>query len=206
MSQYLQNKIGYHDNSTNKDFGMCMSILNKCQNYTYDKKGKYDPENEVVKQFLQRALVQIKTAQDELLASYAESCISDVSSCLASNNYDSANPEGTKSRTAINACYSQIKTCLSVNGNIYGSVTPAVLQSWVTGNYGSVETYTSTNEIINDCAQITDPTECGQKWGYCLSSNGSPRTTLSAGMCTWTTNSNLPNGGTCGRSGSVSCN
>lgn len=206
MSQYLQNKIGYHDNSTNKDFGMCMSILNKCQNYTYDKKGKYDPENEVVKQFLQRALVQIKTAQDALLASYAESCISDVSSCLASNNYDSATPEGTKSRTAINACYSQIKTCLSVNGNIYGSVTPAVLQSWVTGNYGSVETYTSTNEIINDCAQITDATECGQKWGYCLSSNGSTRTTLSAGMCTWTTNSSLPNGGTCGRSGSVSCN
>ncbi len=206
MSAYLQNKIGWHDSKNDKDYGMCMSVLNQCQKYTYDNKGKYNPQNEVIKNFLQRALVQIKMSQDELLASYAEDCISDVSSCLSSNNYDEANPESTKSRTAINSCYSQIKTCMSVNGNIYGSVTPTLLLNWVTGNYGSVETYTSAAEITNDCAQITDATECGQKWGYCLSSNGSTRTTLSAGMCVWTTNSNSPNGGTCTKASGVSCN
>lgn len=185
MSQYLQNKIGYHDSKSNKDYGMCMSILNKCQSYTYDSKGKYNPENDVIKQFLQRALVQIKTAQDELLASYAESCISDVSSCLSSNNYDAANPENTKSRTAINSCYAQIRTCMSVNGNIFGSVTPSVLRDWVTGNYTSLETYDSNTNIDYDCAQITDETECGSQRGYCVSSTGA--ISQLSPLCSWNT-------------------
>ena len=164
---------------------MCMSILNKCQSYTYDSKGKYNPENDVIKQFLQRALVQIKTAQDELLASYAESCISDVSSCLSSNNYDAANPENTKSRTAINSCYAQIRTCMSVNGNIFGSVTPSVLRDWVTGNYTSLETYDSNTNIDYDCAQITDETECGSQRGYCVSSTGA--ISQLSPLCSWNT-------------------
>jgi hypothetical protein len=143
MIEYLQNKIGWHDSKTNKDYGMCMSVLNKCQNYTYDSKGKYKADNEVIKQFLQRSLVQIKMAQDELLASYAEDCVSDVSSCLTSNNYEVDRPESTKSRTAINSCYSQIKTCMSVNGNVFGSVSPEALRTWVTGTYSTIETFTS---------------------------------------------------------------
>ena len=205
MSAYLQNKIGYHDNSSDKDYGMCMSILNKCQNYTY-KKGKYEGTNEVVKQFLQRALVQIKAAQDNLLASYAESCISDVSSCLTSNNYDAAYPESTKSRTAVNSCYSQIKTCMSVNGNIYGLVTPTVLQNWVTGNYTSLEIYRNTTNISYTCEAITDEAECKAVRGYC--DNGSSISPLNNGgsICTWTwtNSSDHSKGGTC--SGNASCN
>lgn len=187
MSAYLQNKIGYHDSKANKDYGMCMSVLNKCQDYTYNSKGKYDPENEVIKQFLQRALVQIKTAQDELLASYAESCISDVSSCLASNNYDSSNPEGTKSRTAINACYSQIKTCLSVNGNIYGSVSSSVLKDWVSGNYGNLEVYETFSAMSTTCSNITDRDECVGTKAYCAKTDGS--LTHIDQLCTWNTSS-----------------
>lgn len=207
MSAYLQNKIGYHDNSSNKDYGMCASVLNKCQNYTY-KKGKYNPTNEVIKQFLQRALVQIKTAQDELLASYAGNCISDVSSCLASNNYDSANPEGTKSRTAINSCYSQIKTCMSVNGNIYGSVTPAALQNWVTGNYTSLEIYQNNQSISYTCGTLTEESDCKAARGYC--DTGSTVTALNNGgaICQWTWNnaSDHSQGGTCSKNSSTSCN
>ena len=205
MSEYLQNKIGYHDNKTNKDYGMCMSVLNKCQNYTYTtKSGKvtYNPENDVIKQFLQRALIQIKASQDEVLASYGESCISDVSSCLASNNYDASNPAGTKSRIAINSCYSQIKTCMSVNGNVYGEVKPEALREWVTGIYSNVETYVSTDEITNSCAQITDQTECGQKWGYCMSGNTTSIITAGS-LCTWTSDTTHPNGGTC--TGTATC-
>ena len=188
MSAYLQNKIGWHDSKNNKDYGMCMSILNKCQDYTYDKKGKYDPENEVVKQFLQRALVQIKTTQDELLANYAESCISDVSSCLTSNNYDSSNPTSTKSRTAINSCYSQIKTCLSVNGNIFGNIQYSIVQDWVTGNYSNIDVWDSNSAIEVTCG-TKDQDECTSTWGYCASANNGSLTTIT-NACMWNTSSN----------------
>ncbi len=209
MSAYLQNKIGYHDDKTNKDYGMCMDVLNKCQDYTYDSKGKYKGDNEVIKNFMQRALVQIKAQQDELLASYAEDCINDVQSCLSSNYFDETNPASTKSRSAINSCYSQIKTCMSVNGNIYGAVKDAVVRDWVSGTYSSVENFESTSEITTACAQITDETECGQKWGYCINTSTGARTNLPSGLCKWTVNTANPNGGTCARntsSGNSTCN
>lgn len=205
MSAYLQNKIGYHDNSSNKDYGMCASVLNKCQDYTY-KKGKYEPTNEVIKQFLQRALVRIKSAQDTLLTSYATSCIEDVQSCLNTNKYDSANPESTKSRTAVNSCYSQIKTCMSVNGNIYGSVTPTVLQNWVTGNYTSLEIYRNTTNITYTCEAITDEAECKAVRGYCDNESSISPLNNGGSICTWawTDSSDHSKGGTC--SGNASCN
>ena len=189
MSAYLQNKIGYHDSKANKDYGMCISVLNKCQDYTYDTKGKYDPTNEVIKQFLQRALVQIKVTQDELLASYAEDCINDVSSCLSANNYDAANPENTKSRTAINACYSQIKTCLSVNGNIFGSVTPATLKTWVTGTYGSLESVEDSTQWEAACNGV-EKSDCDSTTKvYCVDpSSGTGNIITNA--CEWDDSAN----------------
>ena len=199
MSAYLQNKIGYHDDKNNKDYGMCMSVLNQCQNYTYNSKtSKYDPTNEVIKQFLARALVQIKLAQDELLASYAQDCVSDVSSCLTSNNYDESNPTGTKSRAAINSCYSQIKTCMSVNGNVYGSIQPEALRTWVTGIYSSIEIYQSTEAIDQACSVLTEESDCKAARGYC--DNGNSVTALNNGgaMCQW-------NSGTCSTASGVAC-
>ena len=40
MSEFLQNKIGYHDDDTGRDFGMCMSVLNRCQDVTYTGTGQ----------------------------------------------------------------------------------------------------------------------------------------------------------------------
>ncbi|MBP3397970.1 MAG: hypothetical protein J6K82_03500 [Alphaproteobacteria bacterium] len=120
ISEFLQNKIGY--NSEGKNYGMCISVLNKCQDYTYGSDAKYMPDNQVIKEFLQRTLVQIKNMQDDIIADYAEQCITDVSSCLASNNYDpddnisSTSNMTTKNKIAINACFAQIKSCMSVNG------------------------------------------------------------------------------------------
>lgn len=204
MSKFLQNKIGWHDDKTNKDYGMCMSVLNQCQDYTYDSKGKYKPDNEVIKNFMQRALVQIKLAQDELLASYAEDCVSDVSSCLSSNNYDEANPGNTKSRTAINSCYSQIKTCMSVNGNIYGNVSAPVMQQWVTGTYSSIETVGTTTELKNLCATYTEEPDCTAAKANCLSSNGKT-STLKSSVCKWTPPSETGTQGTCGVNTETQC-
>ncbi len=136
MSEYLQYKIGYYDKSTNKNHGMCMSVLNKCQDYTYEK-GEYQPDNPVIKEYLNRVLVQIKSRQDQILASYAETCISDVSSCLGENNYKEAAPDSNQSRIAMNACRSQIITCMSVNGNAAATPTPAGMADWVQSVMGA---------------------------------------------------------------------
>ena len=64
MSVFIQNKIG-HKNVDNKNTGFCMSVLDKCQDSSYTK-GEYNPKNEVVKTFLQRALMIIHNKQQDL--------------------------------------------------------------------------------------------------------------------------------------------
>ena len=128
MSQYLAYKIGYISDS--KNYGMCSHVLNKCQDYTFTA-GSYVPDNRVVKEYLMRTMVQIKAAQDKILADYAEACISDVTSCLGENNYD------TNNNIAINACRSMIKTCMSVNGDAGANPTPVAMATWVKNVYNA---------------------------------------------------------------------
>ncbi len=129
MLGYLMYKIGYIDDG--KSYGMCSNVLNKCQAYTYEN-GKYNLDNRVVQEYMTRTMIQIKAAQDEMLADYAETCISDVSSCLGENGYDETKSDSNKSRIAINACRAQIMTCMSVNGNASGEPTPSAIKDWVT--------------------------------------------------------------------------
>ena len=140
ISKFLQSKIGYHDDSDGKNYGMCMSVLNKCQDITYSditSKQKYVFDNNVISEYLQRTLVQIKAKQDEILADYAESCTSDVISCLSQNNFDADEEKNNTitsavNKVAVNACNSIITTCISVNG-ITGETGGKALstQEWV---------------------------------------------------------------------------
>ena len=140
MLGYLMYKIGYIDDG--KSYGMCSNVLNKCQAYTYEN-GKYNLDNRVVQEYLTRTMIQIKAAQDEMLADYAETCISDVSSCLGENGYDESASTSAKSNIAINACRAQIMTCMSVNGAAWKEPSPKALTDWVdnimkaTGTEGS---------------------------------------------------------------------
>ena len=162
MSEFIQNKIGY--NEKDRNYGMCMSVLNKCQDYTYTGNGssrKYDAENEVVKQYLARMLVQIKAKQDEILAEHAESCITDVTTCLTQNNYpfdeETLTVNNVRANIAINACRSPIVTCMSVNGYSVVNPTPTDMSRWVcgittgttdcSGNDGSGDNPTGDNPI-----------------------------------------------------------
>jgi len=114
MSVYLQNKMGYHDDVTGRNYGMCISVLNKCQDYTYDK-GKYKPEGSaVIAGWMERAFRQIKLTQDSVLSKYAQSCISDVTSCLSQNNYSFYTSSGTASSASSNPSNMAIKACLPV--------------------------------------------------------------------------------------------
>ncbi len=131
MSKYLLNKIGYHDNETGKNVGMCISVLNKCQDYTYED-GEYVVANDAVKEYLRRTLIQIKAAQDDIIADYAESCVADVASCLNQNNYSSSN-----TNLPINACRASILTCMSVNGDLNGDPKPGALKDWVESVIGT---------------------------------------------------------------------
>ena len=118
MALYLLQKIGYID-SNDKVHGMCASVMQQCQDYTFNNQKsskKFIPDNEVVRQYLNNTLAKIKVQQDALLANYAEGCRGDVQSCLSSNGYDDSNTTSTTSRTAVNACASEITTCMSVSG------------------------------------------------------------------------------------------
>ena len=179
MSKYLLYKIGYNEDG--KNFGMCMSVLNKCQDYTYEgttaANKSYKPDNNVVKEYLQRTLTKIKVAQDNVIADYAENCITDVSSCLASNNYEKSN------NIAINACRAQIRTCMSVNGDTTENPNPAQMSTCVANMLDESEinakaiicvasggTYNGTNNTCT-CAS-TGRTKLNSSTGECECASG----------------------------------
>ncbi|MBR1380068.1 MAG: hypothetical protein IJ560_00550 [Alphaproteobacteria bacterium] len=77
--KYLMTKIGTGQKVT--DNGMCRAVLDKCQQYTYDSNGNYKPFNDIVVNYVQRAMVNIKAAQQSIIAEYASKCISDIATC-----------------------------------------------------------------------------------------------------------------------------
>ena len=79
---YLMSKIG--TGATIKDGGLCRAVLDKCQDYTYTTNNNtttYKPYNDVVVNYIQRAMVNIKAAQSKIISDYASSCLSDMSDC-----------------------------------------------------------------------------------------------------------------------------
>ncbi len=77
--KYLLTKIGTKQKVT--DEGLCRAVLDKCQNYTYESDGNYKPYNDVVTNYVQRALVNIRAAQYKIISEYAESCMLDIANC-----------------------------------------------------------------------------------------------------------------------------
>ncbi len=129
MANYLHNKIGYIDEE-GKAFGMCSGVLNQCQDYTFVD-GEYDPANQVIRQYLERTLIKIKSGQDSVLNDYAEDCLSDVSECLSENSYNSSTSTTTPnpSQIAINACKSVINTCRNITG--FSTATDTAVNCWL---------------------------------------------------------------------------
>ena len=77
--KYLLQKIGTKQKVT--DEGLCRAVLDKCQAYTYDSNGNYKPYNDVVVNYVQRAMVNVKAAQQQIISDYASSCMVDIASC-----------------------------------------------------------------------------------------------------------------------------
>ena len=76
--KYLMQKIGTKQKST--DEGLCRPVLDKCQYYTYKDK-TYEPYNDIVVNYVQRALSNIKSAQYKIISEYASTCVADVAAC-----------------------------------------------------------------------------------------------------------------------------
>lgn len=176
IAVYLLRKIGYIDSKdNNKVHGMCASIMKQCQDYTY-KNDKYQPDNEVIRQYLASALTKIKLQQDSILADYAEDCRSDVSSCLSTNGYDESNPKSSASTTAVNACRADITTCMSVGGYMpkdNATLTLRNMSDWV----ASMLQVCNTNEYLDESSDGTvSCKKCGSAQVATFNENGQPQT------------------------------
>lgn len=155
MVKYLKYKMGYNENG--KNYGMCMSVLNKCQNYTYEG-NTFKPDSDVVVQYFYRVLPRIRVAQDNLLSNYAATCISDVQSCLSSNSYSTTAAANLKN-IALNACKGIIDTCMSVNGTVDTAASPETVAAWAAYVYDS--------GTVNDMTTINI-----QNYSYCSTQGG----------------------------------
>ncbi len=76
--KYLLTKIGTRQKVT--DEGLCRAVLDKCQQYTYSN-DKYNPWNDVIVNYIQRAMVNIKAAQHQIISDYASTCMTDIAAC-----------------------------------------------------------------------------------------------------------------------------
>ena len=77
--RYLLNKIGTSQKAT--DSGLCRPVLDKCRAYTYDTRGNYMQYNDIVVNYIQRAMVNIRAAQYKIVSDYASTCLTDIATC-----------------------------------------------------------------------------------------------------------------------------
>ena len=75
---YLLENIGTGARAT--DGGLCRAVLDKCQYYTY-KENQYVWDNDIVVNYIQRAMVNIRAAQQNIISDYASNCMVDVAQC-----------------------------------------------------------------------------------------------------------------------------
>lgn len=112
--KYLLTKIGTKSSVTEE--GLCRAVLDKCQRYTYDTNDNYKPYNDVVVNYVQRAMTNIRSAQQNIVYEYASSCMQDVAECYNQqlsrvNSWASgANPESIMA-VMRGACRNVALTC-----------------------------------------------------------------------------------------------
>lgn len=101
--KYLLQKIGTKQKVT--DEGLCRAVLDKCQAYTYEE-GTYKPYNDIVLNYIQRTLVNIRAAQQRIISDYASSCILDIAQCY---NQQVSQVNAWSSGASVNSVYSVMR-------------------------------------------------------------------------------------------------
>ena len=113
IMKYLLTKIG--TGTSYKDGGLCRAVLDKCQVYTY-KSDQYVPYNDIVVNYVQRAMVNIKSAQQKIISDYASDCMKDVATCYNQqvsqiNSWTSVSSASSIKAVMTGACRSIALTC-----------------------------------------------------------------------------------------------
>ena len=88
------------------DEGLCRAVMEKCQYYSYDKNNNYMPFNDIVVNYIQRAMVNIRAAQYNIISDYASSCMVDVANCY---NQQVTQVNSWSSAASINSIYNVMK-------------------------------------------------------------------------------------------------
>ena len=111
--KYLLSKIGTGAKAT--DGGLCRAVLDKCQAYTYQNDA-YQPYNDIVVNYIQRAMVNIRAAQQQIISDYASNCMVDIANCYNQqvsqlNSWSSSNSISGIYKVMRGACRNVALTC-----------------------------------------------------------------------------------------------
>ncbi|MDW2958879.1 MAG: hypothetical protein R8M37_03695 [Alphaproteobacteria bacterium] len=114
VAKYLLTKIGTKQKVT--DEGLCRAVLDKCQRYTYDSNENYKSFNDIVVNYVQRAMTNIRSAQSKIISEYASKCMVDVANCYNQqvsqvNSWDASASAGSIYGVMRGACRNVALTC-----------------------------------------------------------------------------------------------
>ena len=104
VAKYLLQKIGTKQKVT--DEGLCRAVLDKCQRYTYDASGNYKSYNDVVVNYVQRAMTNIRAAQHQAISDYASTCMVDIAQCY---NQQVTQVNAWSSAASVNSVYNVMR-------------------------------------------------------------------------------------------------
>ena len=110
--KYLLSKIGTKGIT---EEGLCRPVLEKCQRYTYSDE-TYIPYNDVVVNYIQRAMTNIRAAQEKIIYEYASTCLKEIGDCynqqVSQTNSWSANASVASVKSIMTgACRNVALTC-----------------------------------------------------------------------------------------------
>ena len=144
IAGYLMRKIGTGQKVT--DEGLCRAVLDKCQAYTYDKNGNYMAYNDIVVNYVQRALVNIRAAQQQVISDYASSCMLDIATCY---NQQVTQVNAWSSSASIGSVYNVMRgACRNVALTCAYAVFAEDENSCPTGNNGANKCIESISEMF----------------------------------------------------------
>ena len=144
IAGYLMRKIGTGQKVT--DEGLCRAVLDKCQAYTYDKNGNYMAYNDIVVNYVQRALVNIRAAQQQVISDYASSCMLDIATCY---NQQVTQVNAWSSSASIGSVYNVMRgACRNVALTCAYAVFAEDAGSCPTGNDGANKCIESISEMF----------------------------------------------------------
>lgn len=209
--KYLLQKIGTGSKAT--DNGLCRPVLDKCQYYTYRDK-QYQKYNDVVTNYIQRALVNIRAAQFQIVSDYASSCMLDVATCYNNqitqvNSWASSASVASIQKVMMGACRNIALTCAKAvlyetglcdtDGDCLNNISIIFYQSLLCPDNSSYDTDEPSEGVSTNGCNATKIKECyvNQKcyckpgytvWGgQCVVSCGANQTRNNYGTCEDTT-------------------